>query len=397
MLLAVALLFFISLTASFASNVNDNTNNDYYSIEKSSKDVDSSLNKEICKSSQSENVKLNDSKNVFLASGEEDKPTKLSQDSILNASKNVKKFISKNGKLPNYVTIEDYEFSMPEFMYLLAKTIQLKYKKSISDVTIKYDVNNPTKPAGTNIKGKISLKNYYNYTARVASYITKNNFAPNFVSVSLGKMQYQATIHSFIKILAGMKDNKLPSSISLNFKKTSPINKYLPKYIKPDSISSKALNDLYVNGSLDNFLKAVKNCQVNDEMIKSLASEITKNSKTTLQKATAIYNWVRDKITYVFYYNTKNGAKTTISKKSGNCVDQSHLLIALSRASGIPARYVHGICNFTSGKSYGHVWAQILVDNVWTVADPTNSRNSFGVINSWTSYTIHGKYDSIGF
>lgn len=391
-------VFFISLSASYASNVSDNTyNKDYNVVEESSKVLDNSSNKEINIVSQNESVKSNNSQNGLLASGEEDRPTKLSQNSILNASKNVDKYISKNGKLPNYVTIDDYRFSMPEFMYLLAKTIQYKYKKISSPVTIKYDVNNPTKPTGTNIIGKISSKNYYDYTTRVANYITKYSTAPNFVSVTLGKMQFQATIYSFIKILNGIKDNKLPSTISFNIKKTSKINSYFPKYIRPDTASSKALTDLYVNGSLDKYLKATKNCQVNDDSIKSLANDLTKNCQTTLQKAKAIFNWVRDKVDYVFYYNTKNGAKNTLSKRTGNCVDQSHLLIALCRASGIAVRYVHGQCKFISGSTYGHVWAQILIDDVWTSADPTSSKNSLGVINNWDTCKIYGKYDEITF
>ncbi|MCL2116658.1 MAG: transglutaminase domain-containing protein [Methanobrevibacter sp.] len=398
MLLVLTLVFFISLSANYACNVSDNTLNDNYNLtEELSKNSDSSLNNETNKTSQKYSVNLNDSKISFLAAGGEERPTKLSQDSIINASKNVNNFISKNGKLPNHVTINDYKFSMPEFMFLLSKTIQNKYKKTNSDVTIKYDVNNPTKPSGAAVKGTISSKNYYNYTARVVSFINKNNIAPNFVRTSLGVMQYQATIHSFVKILGGMKDNKLPSSISLNIKKTSSINNHLPKYIRPDNPSSKALNDLYVNGSLEEYLKATKNCQVEDELIQSLASEITKNSKSKLQKATAIFNWVRNNVVYQYYYNTKHGAKNTYNKRVGNCVDQSHLVIALSRASGIPARYVHGRCKFLTGKTIGHVWAQILVNNMWTVADPTSSKNSFGVINSWTTYTIHGKFDKIDF
>lgn len=390
-------VFFISLSACSASNVSDTHNNDYNVGEKLSNDSDISLNKEVAIVTKNESVISNNSKTGFLASGEEDRPKKLSQNSILNASKEVNKFLSKNGKLPNYVTISDYKFSMPEFMYLLAKTIQYKYKKSSSQVTIKYDVNNPTKPTGTSIKGKISSKNYYDYTTRVANYITKHSTAPNFVSVTLGKMQYQATISSFIKILNGIKNDKVPSSISLNLVKTNKINKNLPKYIRPDSVSSKALNDRYVNGSLDKYLRATKNCQVNDASIVSLAASITKNSQTNLEKARAIFNWVRGKIDYVFYYNTKNGAKTTLAKKSGNCVDQTHLLIALSRASGIPARYVNGECRFISGSTYGHVWAQILVDDTWTIADTTSTKNSLGVINNWDSYKIYGKYDEIKF
>lgn len=390
-------VFFISLSGNYASSVSDDINNRNFDvIEELSKDSDNSL-KKIDIATEIESLNFNDSENIFLASGEEDRPTKLSQDSILNASTNVNSYISKNGKLPSYVTIENYKFSMPEFMYLLAKTIQFKYKKSDSLITIKYDVNNPTKPTGTNINGKISLKNYYNYTSRVASYINKYNTAPNFVSVQLGKIQYQATIHSFIKILSGIKDNKLPSTLSLNIKKASKINKYLPNYLRPDNPSSKALNDLYVDEPLDKYLIATKNCQVDDESIQLLSADITKNCKTNLQKAVAIFNWVRYNIDYVFYYNTKNGAKKTLSKKSGNCVDQSHLLVALCRASEVPARYVHGKCVFVGGNTYGHVWTQILVNNVWTIADSINSKNSFGVINNWNSCKIHGKYNEISF
>ena len=283
-------------------------------------------------------------------------------------------------------------------MYLLGKTIQNSYKKNNYKIKIKYGVANPAKPIGSTIKGKISSKTFYNYTTRVVNFIHKRNIAPNYVNIPpLGQMQYQSTIHSFIKILSRLKDNKLPSSISLNYKKNSSINNKFPKYVRPNRLSSKELSDKYLNESLESYLKTTKNCRINDDSIKSLAKDITKNSNTTLQKAKAIFKWVRDNITYVFYRNTKSGAINTLSKKAGNCVDQSHLLIALSRALEIPARYVHGKCVFTSGRTIGHVWAQILVKNVWTVADPISKKNKFGIVNNWDSYKLHGKYNELTF
>ena len=71
-----------------------------------------------------------------------------------------------------------------------------------------------------------------------------------------------------------------------------------------------------------------------------------------------------------------------------NCVDHAHLVIALCRAAGIPARYVHGQnCVFSSGLVTGHVWAQILVDGTWKVADATSKRNSLGNIVNWFTNT----------
>ena len=109
-------------------------------------------------------------------------------------------------------------------------------------------------------------------------------------------------------------------------------------------------------------------------------------------KASAIYNYVRDSISYSFYYDTKHGAVGTLSAKSGNCVDQAHLVIALYRSAGLPARYVHGTCTFSSGSTYGHVWAQVLLGDVWTVSDPTSTRNSLGKVANWNtnSYTLKG-------
>jgi len=80
-------------------------------------------------------------------------------------------------------------------------------------------------------------------------------------------------------------------------------------------------------------------------------------------------------------------------------VDQTHLIIALARAAGIPAQYKHGTCKFSSGNTYGHVWAQLLIDGKWVNADATSSKNSLGVIKNWNtaSYTLKGTYISLPF
>ena len=129
------------------------------------------------------------------------------------------------------------------------------------------------------------------------------------------------------------------------------------------------------------------------------ANQLTKNQKTTLDKAKAIFNFVKDKIGYTYYDNSQRGASTTLSRGSANCCDQANLIVALCRAVKIPVRYVHGVgCRFSSG-TYGHVWTQILVDNIWYAADPTSVRNSFGYINNWyyKSFALRGIYALLSF
>ena len=123
---------------------------------------------------------------------------------------------------------------------------------------------------------------------------------------------------------------------------------------------------------------------------------VTRNL-TTLEKATRIFNWVRDHVEYSFYYNTGRGAIRTLNEGLGNCCDLSHLIVALSRAAGIPARYMHADCTFLSGNVYGHVWAQLYVNGKWVNADASNNINDFGVIRNWNTYTLKGIYSSLPF
>ncbi len=153
------------------------------------------------------------------------------------------------------------------------------------------------------------------------------------------------------------------------------------------------------SSSLQKYLTSTANCQVTNSQIKAMAAKLTKGQTTTYAKAAAIYKWVRDKLGHSFYYNTKYGAAGTLSKMTGNCCDTAHLLIALERASGIPARYKHVKAKFSSGNWYGHVYAQVYVNGKWYNADATSYSNSFGVIKNWNTATAtyYGTYATLPF
>ena len=150
---------------------------------------------------------------------------------------------------------------------------------------------------------------------------------------------------------------------------------------------------------MSQYLKATKNCQVDNSKIKDIVNKVTKGLTSVKDKATAIYNYVRDNLGYSLYYNTKYGAVGALNAKKGNCVDHSHLLVAMFRTADIHARYVHGKCTFSSGSTYGHVWVQVLVDKKWTVADATSSRNSLGKVANWNTnkFSFNNYYSELGF
>jgi transglutaminase-like putative cysteine protease len=154
-----------------------------------------------------------------------------------------------------------------------------------------------------------------------------------------------------------------------------------------------------VPAELLQYIKASANCQVDNQWINNLAAAIVAGKTSTYDKAVAIFNWVRDNLSYSFYYNTNYGAVGALNAGTGNCVDTAHLLIALERAAGIPARYVHGYAQFSSGSWYGHVWSEIFVDGRWIVADASSNYNSFGAINNWNTgtATVYNRYISLPF
>lgn len=228
--------------------------------------------------------------------------------------------------------------------------------KAISGQTLKLTINSKTYTATTASNGYATFKT----GAPVGSYNVTVKFAGNndFLATSTSK------------------------TVSITF-----------------SSLKKGVNEKNTVKDLSAYLKSSKNCQVDASKIKSLVKSLTSGLTSDFDKAKAIFNYVRDTLSYSFYYNTKYGASGTLSAKRGNCVDHTHLLVAMFRTADLPARYVHGKCTFSSGGVYGHVWAQVLIGDTWVCADATSSRNSLGKISNWNtkSFTLNSRYVSLPF
>jgi len=63
-----------------------------------------------------------------------------------------------------------------------------------------------------------------------------------------------------------------------------------------------------------------------------------------------IYNWVRNNVEWIPTWGAQQDADVTLGSQRGNAMDIASLLIALYRASGIPARYVHGTIEVPADK-----------------------------------------------
>lgn len=119
------------------------------------------------------------------------------------------------------------------------------------------------------------------------------------------------------------------------------------------------------------------------------------DASTVREKATAIFNYARDEWEWENYNNTSKGAVGTINAKAGNCCDLSHAVLAMARLSGIPGRYFHAQCHYSSGY-IGHVVSQLFVDGEWLMADASNNGNTLGTV-SFTDYTGLHYYEELPF
>ncbi|RAO79029.1 pseudomurein-binding protein [Methanothermobacter tenebrarum] len=317
-----------------------------------------------------------DNNNPSSTSGSAANGNSIAIKDILNAAVSLKSFIEKNQRLPTYVQVANQKINLNQFLYLMAKSINQINNGKNTPISL-IEANDAPNPSGTTT-GELKLTEYVQVAKNVADFIETNRRSPNYVTTSIGKVYYPTIIYAMSRILTFYKENNR-----------------LPKIVTIKGVYNQNQN---TNNEISQYLVATANCQVNDPSIQALAAQLTNGLTSEWDKAKAVFNWVRDNIDYSFYYNTKYGAVGTLRYRTANCCDHAHLVVALARAAGLPARYKHGICTFSSG-TYGHVWAQIYIGGTWYDADATSIRNSLGVINNWNTTTgkILGTYASLPF
>jgi hypothetical protein len=316
------------------------------------------------------------------ASGNETNEDGFTIVQISTAANTVKTFIEQNKRLPNFVLINGKQLTMPEFLELLnTGLIQIDGKDS-SLIVLK-SASAPTNPSESLQSGSMNKAEYIDLASRVQSYMDSVGKIPNYASSTLGKIRYESLIFTYSKIYTFYNtNNRLPNTVTIN---------------SWASLTGGSSSDT-VPDSMQIYLEETNHAESTNPTIIALADSITAGCTTTYSKAVAIFNWVSDNITYSYYYNSKKGALGTLSSRTANCCDTTNLLVALTRAAGIPARYEHGECIFSDGV-FGHVWAQVYVNGNWYRADAISDRNSFGVINNWdtSNWTLVGIYAELPF
>ena len=126
------------------------------------------------------------------------------------------------------------------------------------------------------------------------------------------------------------------------------------------------------------FIQAELHVESNNPQIQALAETLSRGSKNPCEQVRAFYDYAGD--TLVYTPNRNNwGAQAALGEMGADCSEYSSLVIALSRAAGIPARYYEGLLYQADPQSglaqTEHAWLDVtLPGSGWVPLDPTLGR-----------------------
>lgn len=107
-----------------------------------------------------------------------------------------------------------------------------------------------------------------------------------------------------------------------------------------------------------------------DESLTAFAGSLRLPQAEAREQAICVMHAVHEKM---YYRSGSTSVYTTAAEAfaagSGVCQDYAHVMLAVLRAQGIPARYAVGML---SGEGESHAWVEVLSGNRWYGFDPTN-------------------------
>jgi transglutaminase-like putative cysteine protease len=130
---------------------------------------------------------------------------------------------------------------------------------------------------------------------------------------------------------------------------------------------------------LSSFLEPETHVESDAEEIKTLARQLSAGSTSPCQTLRVLYDYVGDNISYSSYESGDRGAVWALEQGNGDCTEFADALLALSRAAGIPARFLEGV-TYRAGETpdpsqIKHDWLEAyLPGNGWVPLDPTWGR-----------------------
>ena len=126
------------------------------------------------------------------------------------------------------------------------------------------------------------------------------------------------------------------------------------------------------------FLKPTLYCQSDDPEIQRISSQILGGERNAWKAAKKIAEWLSHELVSNYDIGFAS-AKEVLERREGDCTEYTVLMVALSRAAGIPARAAVGVM-YGQGLFAYHMWPEVYVgrwislDAKWLAVDKKNGQ-----------------------
>ena len=297
----------------------------------------------------------------------------------------------QTGSLPSTVNVEGISFVKGR--YILAACILLEQIQAKPDTWQEEDIETFQAAAGDEYRWNtfdpdvIDFQHINFMAGRLLAYAKEKKSLPNYVTFPSDDTSSPGYLPQLTMVVT--KHDNLMNLRACAVVLTRTFNYF---------VKNRGTWPAEVSSWPSSYLRATDNCPIDapevlaarDAALAGLSADATPR-----QKAEAIYKYARDEWEWENYSNTRKGAVGTIKAKGGNCCDLTHATLAMCRATGIPARYLHGQCYYSS--VIGHVIPEIYVDGKWWIADPTNNDSTWGTPKWKGMETFNGRYYELEF
>ncbi len=142
-----------------------------------------------------------------------------------------------------------------------------------------------------------------------------------------------------------------------------------------DALFSQGFKEQYAE-----FLMKTGYTTLPDEVCKKITEPLWKQCNDPFEFVKLVSKYIYDNFTYTPGSTTVNTtASEALKNKVGVCQDYTHLMLALCRSRGIPARYVSGYLyigenSAMRGDAATHAWVEVKLPTAgWIGFDPTNN------------------------
>ena len=142
---------------------------------------------------------------------------------------------------------------------------------------------------------------------------------------------------------------------------------------------------------LDSFTQPELHIESANPQITALAGQLSQGKSTVCDQVRAFYDYIGNHLVYTFN-NANWGAQAALGPMGADCTEYTSLLVALSRAQHIPARYFEGLLYLDKQTSdlttLEHAWPDVYLPTVgWVALDPTLGRTPVNRDTYFAHYT----------